>query len=221
MVTVEMSRLAVRPIFRLGAALAVGMLLMVLMGSGSNVVQAAAHPTSKCFELDGLFTDCNDDGDNTGPDDEWADVPGVEFPTSGPPFTSILRANQFDVGGTGELTHVTLNYDEIGRQTPLADDEFALVFLNTENNGALQNVNVRIFNDGTVTVIVDGVVQEDPPGTTRAAEIQHYSGAASFGTSRDSATPPPPHLIYELIVPKQGVELSHLPGTPYSPAPQH
>ena len=192
MVTAEMSRLAVRPIFRLGAALAVGMLLMVLMGSGSNVVHASLHlPTANCVTIDGVFTDCDGDGDPLEAVDEWGDVGGTGFPAGGP-FTSILRANQADLDPPpgGELTHVILHYDEIGRQTPLANDEFALVFLNTVNDGALQNVSVRIFNDGTVTVIVDGVVLEDPAGTTRAAEIQHYSGCGRLRYQPRFLSPP-------------------------------
>ena len=185
--------------------------VILVFGQGSTIVEANKHePTENCFVLDGVFSNCPSSGD------EWADVAGIPFPETG----AVLRATQvaFDPGGSGVLTHLALNYDEVGRQTPLGDDEFALVHWETVINDALVHVSARIFNDGTIMLFRDGIAVEDPPGTVRATAIQHHEGSAGFGPSFDS---PASHLIYELVVPLKGAVLSHVLGTPYSPAPQH
>ena len=196
--------------------------LLLWVGQGATTVEANKHlPTGNCFVLDGAFTDCNGDGVlDPAPAtsvDEWADVAGIPFPTTG----AVLRATQvaFDPGQPGVLTHLALNYDEVGRQTPLGVDEFALVHWETVIDDAVVHVSARIFNDGTIMLFRDGVAVEDPAaGTVRAAEIEHHAGSAGFGPSFAS---PASHLIYELVVPLEGAALSHVPGTPYSPAPQH
>ena len=93
--------------------------LLLWVGQGATTVEANKHlPTGNCFVLDGAFTDCNGDGVlDPAPAtsvDEWADVAGIPFPTTG----AVLRATQvaFDPGQPGVLTHLALNYDEVGRQ---------------------------------------------------------------------------------------------------------
>ena len=196
-----------RLLFWLGLALAIPLVFLLMWSSRSNVVQADRHePTANCFELDGVFSPC-DGNPPLDPLAEWGDVAGNLFPTA------VLRATQvaFDPGQPSELTHLALNYIELDRLTPLRPEEKAIVHWDTVENDVLVHVAAWIYADNTIKIFQNGVAVVDPlSGLTRAAEIIHHSGAVGFGRSPES--PGVDTLIYELVVPLQGVTLSHAGG---------
>jgi hypothetical protein len=168
--------------------------------------RAAGAPSTHCHITNGAFDTCPDGSK------EWSDVTPQAFPDR----HAWLYADQATLtpGGTRPDTFMLL-YDECGRTTSLAPDEYFLVNFDTVEGprGAetLERYSIHVFGDGTIIWINNGVPEADATGRSRVQTIDGQKGKAGFGTSPNC---PSSHLIVEFQI-----ELTAAGGHSYSPDP--
>src|SRR5437588_11700201 len=150
--------------------------LIVLLSGSAAPAAAPPAPSAQCHVVDGSFSSCPDGA-------EWAGVPVHAFPAT----KSYLYADQADLdptlaGPKSPADTFELMYDECGRTTPLAPDEYFLVTFDTveqeDGTDALKRYAVHVFSDGTLIFFENGKVQPDDAGAVRAAEIEGQRGKA-------------------------------------------
>jgi hypothetical protein len=176
-------------------ALALGFAILSVL-VGSSRAADAGGPSTFCHVTDGTFTVCPDGNQ------EWSDVPLKTFPES----QSYLYADQADLDpilGTPQsgLDTLMLMYDECGRTTPLAPDEYTLVsFATVEVANGVENLNhyaIHVFGDGTIIFFENGQAQVDGMGNMRVSEIEGQRGAVGFGPSPNCSVN---HVITEFEI---------------------
>lgn len=113
-------RLSFRAAWRMAAV------LLLSIASPAALAQEQVGPSAFCHQTDGMFTACPGGGE------EWSDITPAFFPET----RSYLYADQADLdpilsSPTTPLDTFMLLYDECGRTTPLAPDEYVLVTFDT------------------------------------------------------------------------------------------
>jgi hypothetical protein len=186
--------------------------LVLLSGSAAPAAVPQAF-SAQCHVVDGAFSTCPDGGA------EWSDVPVHAFPAT----RSYLYADQADLdpslaGPKSPADTFELMYDECGRTTPLAPDEYFLVTFDTveqeDGADAIKRYAVHIFSDGTLIFLENGKVQRADDGSLRAAEIEGQRGKAGFGPSPNCSFN---HLVVEFEIKLTATGLKLNGG--YSPDP--
>jgi hypothetical protein len=130
---------------------------------------------------------------------EWADI----IPTFFPQSHSYLYADQANLNhpaGSAPDTFM-LMYDDVGLTTPLGPNQFVPISFSTveteSGHDHLNQYDVHVFTDGTITFFENGIVQADANGNARVQTIGGQTGQAGFGPSPNSSTP---HVIAEFQI---------------------
>ena len=84
--------LSKRTLLWLTVTLAASLLLLWTLNSKPAFAQDTSGPSAFCHVTNGDFNDCDDDGDNLGPADEWADIIPGTFDGGG-----VVYADQADL----------------------------------------------------------------------------------------------------------------------------
>jgi len=181
-----------------------------LLGAVGPAEAVVSNRSAFCHVTDGAFTNCG--AGHT----EWSDVPPLVFA----PTSSWLYADQADLDparGTplSPVDTFMLMYDECGRHTPLAADEyFALNFDTVEVVAGVEKLiryTVHVFANRTIVFLENGVVQTDGAGRSRVTTIDGQRGDAGFG--------PSPTCAFNHLVVEYQIDLTAAGGHSYSPDP--